>query len=105
MTHRNEEVCTKTGGSFQVAAELNLSFSFGAPEPSVKRGGGSFCTYPVHLEKFGLYSAHGEPASAVDIEADNLNLSPAVPETPPVAVGKLLLLSRICKQGAGCWES
>lgn len=29
MTHRNEEVCSKPGGLFQVAAELNLSFPMG----------------------------------------------------------------------------
>ena len=74
-------------------------FSHGMPQPSVKRARGSFCIYTVHLEKFG------EPESSADLEADNLNRSPAVPETPSVAVGKFLLLSRICKQGAGCSES
>lgn len=71
----------------------------------MKRGGGSFLTYTIYLEKFGLSSAHGEPESSLDIEAENPHLSPVVPETPRVAVGKLLLTSRICKQGAGCWKS
>lgn len=105
MIHRNKEVCSGPGGSFQVTVELSPQFFPWGASAFCEEGSRILCTHTVYLEKFGLSSTRGDPESAMGIETHPLNPSPAVHKTSHVAVGKSLFLSGICKQGAGSWES